>query len=217
MNWQIEKGVRCDLACYAARNLTGKRHPVRIFPGGNRQGNVPTGDLSSVLIRAPYGTRVIFITNAGPSWQEHPWRCVRLIEGSSLRASGVGLPGVRLPDLDRLDHHGAKTTDRELEVSYPMADTLDAGEGWTFGRIGELKKKVVLIRVEKDRAPIDADVPLPEAVAQGVFTRLIARDPGRRSDWQNDVSAALQRALVDAGEDSVEARIRTFEQWAEEQ
>lgn len=214
MNWQIERGVRCDLACYAAPNLAGKRFPVRIFPGGNRQGDVPTSGLSSVLIRAPYGVRVIFVTRPGEQWEQAPWRCVRVLEKHALRASGTGLPGIRLPDLDRLDFHGAKHTDRDFEVSYPMAETLDSGEGWTFGRIGELKRAVTLIRVEKDKAPTGWDLPAPDTLARHVLTRAKERSAANFAALQSDVVASLHQTLVDEGAPDVESRIRELEDFA---
>ncbi len=216
MNWQIEKGIRCDLACYAAKNLSGKRFPVRIFPKGNRQGDVPTSGLASLLIRAPYGTRVIFVTAPGSSWEKSPWRCIRLTEENSLKSAGVGLPGVYIPDLNFLDGHGDKRTNVDTESSYPMANTLSAGKGWTFGRIGELKGKVVQIRIEKDREVVGADLAEPDLLARGVFERLVKRNPSQASDVLEDVAAALQQVLVDRGHTDAMSRVRRLREWAKD-
>lgn len=213
MNWQIEKGLRCDLACYAAPNLAGKRFPVRIFPGGNRQGDVPSSGLSSVLIRAPYGTRVIFVTRPGSTWERSAWRCVRVLESNALRGAGTSLPGIRIPDLDRLDHHGAKHTDREFEVSYPMAESLVDGEGWTFGRIGEIKRSVVLIRVEKDQPPTDWGLPEADTLARHVLTSAMERSTSDFDALVRDVVAGLHKTLVDAGQSDAEQRVREFEEF----
>ncbi|NCG18687.1 MAG: hypothetical protein GWP91_06720 [Rhodobacterales bacterium] len=216
MNWQIEKGIRCDLACYAAKNLVGQRHPVRIFPKGNRQGDVPTKSLYSLLIRAPYGTRVIFQTATGTSWEKSPWRCIRLTEEHSLKSAGVGNPGIYIPDLDFLDGHGDKRTSVDTECSYSIANTLAEGKDWTFGRVGEIKGKVVRIRVEKDRQLARADLPDLDLMARDLYTRFIRRNPSSTEAAIDDIAAALQQVLVDRGQDDAMKRVRRLRAWAEE-
>ena len=215
MEWQIEKGTRCDLLCYAAKNLTGKFSPVRVFPGGNRKGDVKTSELRSIVVRAHFGTRVILVTEPGPDWQDHAWRCVRIREGTALLGSGAGaLPGARIPDLDLLDNHGDKRTNIELESSYPIAATLEEGEGWTFGRLGELKGKVKLIRIEKDRLREASALAEADRVARAVLERLHRRDPAAMKEAIADVCDALQQVLVDAGHADANARVREVKQWA---
>lgn len=207
MDWQIEKGTRCDLVFYAARNLTGKRTEVRIFPQGNRQGDVHTRDLQSCVVRAPYGTRVVFLTAIGTGWEAQPWRCVRLVEGHALRSEGVGLPGVRLPDLDLLDTHGAKRTDPDRETTFVRAANLEAGTDWTFGCPGELKGKVIQIRVEKDLAAAAKPLGEAEQLARAVLNRL-----GR--EHVEPVAEALTEVLRAVGHVDPEARAAALRSWA---
>lgn len=145
--------VRCDLVAYAAPNLTGKRSTLRVFPSGSQQGGIDVADLRSLVIRAPHGTRVVLLTEAGAEWEEHPWRCVRVLREHSVPSrQRTGLPGVRLPDLDLLDEPAAKRTRDGLQSSYPLVERFADGEGWTFGRSGSrsLKAHVVAIRLERD-------------------------------------------------------------------
>lgn len=207
MDWSIEKGVRCDLVFYAARNLSGKRTEVRIFPQGNRQGDVAGRDVHSVVVRAPYGTRVVFLTATGAGWELQPWRCVRLIEGHALRSEGVGLPGVRLPDLELLDVHGAKRTDPDRETTFVRAAKIDDGTEWTFGRPGEIKGKVVQIRVEKDVGASAKPLGEAEQLARAVLNRL-----GR--EHVGPVAEALTEVLRAVGHVDPESRADALRSWA---
>ena len=207
MDWQIEKGVRCDIVTYKARNLAGKRGQVRIFPQGNRQGDVRGEDIGSMVIRAPHGVRVVLITEPGPGWRDHPWRCIRVLEGASLPARKPGLPGVRIPDLDLLDEHGAKKTDPDLESTYPRAASIEDGQGWTFGRIGRIKNRVQRIRVERDGSASGAVLAEPDALARAVVERL-------GPDSVDEVAAALEAVLTDNGHDDVVERVHALVTWA---
>jgi len=211
MLWQIEKGIRCDMVCYAAVNLTGKRTQIRIFPGGNHSGDVPAGQLRSMVIRAPYGIRVILVGDPGPRWEASPWRCIRLLEDHALRSEGHGMPGVRIPNIALLDKHGAKKTDDFMETSYPLVERFADGVDWTFGRPGDLR--VQLIRVERDRAAADLALPAPDSLARRVYTRAQARDPASAGPLANDIAAALHEALVGAGDPDVATRVRAFQEW----
>lgn len=208
MNWEIEKGLRADIVCYAAKDLSGKRTAIQIFPGGNRKGDVRPADLASMVIRARHGTRVVLVTTPGNNWESEPWRCVRMIEGQTLPSQKkFGLPGIRLPDLDLLDSVDAKRTNRDLQSSYPRADHLADGEGWTFGRIGPLKGRVTLIRVERDVAP-DAQPELSEG--QALARALIEANP----TLAEPVAAALQRTLEARGEPDAADRAAALLRWA---
>jgi len=214
MLWQIEKGVRCDMVCYGAINLSGKRTQVRVFPGGNHTGDVAAGQLRSMVLRAPYGIRIILISDPGPRWEASPWRCIRMLEDHSLRSEGHGMPGVRIPNIDLLDKHGAKRTDDFMETSYPIADRLIDGASWTFGRPGGLQVK--LIRIERDRVASEVALPPVDALARQLYARVVARDPAQAAALRADLSATLHEVLVDAGETEVATRVRTFEDWATE-
>lgn len=215
MNWEIESGLRVDLVCYAGRNLSGKRSVVQVFPGGNRKGNVATADLSSMVIRARHGTRIVLITAQGSSWTDLPWRAIRMVEGHTVPSERrLGMPGVRIPDLELLDEPAAKRTNRELEATYPAAEGI-GGESWTYGRIGELKGKVVTIRVEHDvtEGTDEAELPEVDALARNVL--LGAREAGR-SDLPaltSLVAAALGKTLEDRADGA--ARVEELVTWAE--
>ena len=179
MRWVVEPGVRCDLIFYAGANLSGRRATLRVFPAGNKQGtDIGPDDLRSMVIRAPLGTRVVLCRSAGDLWEELPWRCVRLVEGHVVAPERPGgLPGVRIPDLDLFDAPDAKHTSRELMSSYPRADRLADGSGWTFGRSGELKGKVTAIRIEREgRADAPAAAPA-QAAFDDLLQRLLDADP----------------------------------------
>jgi hypothetical protein len=211
MLWQIEKGVRCDMVCYAAVNLSGKRTQVRVFPKGNHTGDIPAGQLRSLVIRAPYGTRVILVSHPGPKWETAPWRCIRLLEDHALRSEGSGMPGVRIPHVELLDKPGAKKTDDFMETSYPIADRLSLGTTWTFGCPGALHIK--MIRVERDRLASDAQLAPVDAMARDLFTRIVQRSPTDAHALRLDIAAALHQSLVDTGESDIATRVGDFERW----
>ena len=202
------------MVCYAAINLSGKRTQVRVFPGGNYTGDVPAGQLRSLVIRAPYGTRVILVSDPGPQWEASPWRCIRLLEDHALRSEGHGMPGVRIPHIELLDKPGAKKTDDFMETSYPIAQGLARGTMWTFGRPGDLHVK--MIRVERDRVAPDACLAPIDALARDIYGRVVSRTPSEAHALGMDIAAALHQSLVDGSEPDIATRVRDFEQWVTE-
>lgn len=205
IRFQVAPRTRCDLVTYSGVNLTGRRGTVRIWPSGSVQGRVETGDLQSMVIRAPHGTRVILCTHDGPDWEAHPWRCVRLLPGSTVPSeSTAGFPGVRLPDLDLQDPPSAKRTQTDMESSYPLADRLADGTGWTFGRVGDvpLKDHVVLVVVEPDVDTVTGALTEGERVARAVLEVARAEAP------------AAFAALVDAARQALPpAAARSLGEW----
>lgn len=202
MRWFVDEGIRCDLVFYAAPNLTGKRATLRVFPAGNKQGtNVEPEDLRSMVIRAPFGTRLVLCRSTGPDWEEVAWRCVELRPGHVVPPSRPGgLPGVRLPDLDLLDAPNAKHVSRELQSSYPRAERLEDGldgEHWTYGRTGELKGRVNAIRILKAGPRPRKRTPAEEALL-ALLRRVSLRGPGAVDALRDDVRAVLGELEPDA-------------------
>jgi hypothetical protein len=195
MRWIVDPGVRCDLVFYAATNLTGKRATMRIFPAGNKQGtDIGPEDLRSMVIRAPLGTRVVLARSAGEAWEDLAWRCIELTRGHVVPpASATGLPGVRIPDIDLLDEPTAKHVSRDFQASYPLAERLDAGKGWSYGRPGDLKGRVNVIRILKPEGSSDA-VGRDEKLLTRLLQRVNERDPAMARGLIDDVVAVLDSA-----------------------
>jgi hypothetical protein len=205
LRWFVDPGIRCDLVFYAATNLTGKRATLRIFPKGNKQGtDIGPEDLRSMVIRAPIGTRVVLCRGSGPEWEELPWRCVELMRGKVVPpAKATGLPGVRIPDLDLLDSPAAKHVDRDLQATYPKAERLEDGQGWSFGRPGELKGRVTAIRILRPGTADDGPSAQEDLLAQ-LLERVNQRDPDAARALVDDLVAVLD----DADPDRVRERLR---------
>lgn len=208
MRWFVDPGVRCDLVFYAATNLTGKRATLRIFPAGNKQGSdIAPEDLRSMVIRAPLGTRVVLCRGSGPEWEELPWRCIELVRGKVVPpARATGMPGVRIPDLDLMDAPNAKHVSRDLQASYPRAETLQEGEGWSFGRPGQLKGKVTAIRILKaggtERGPS-----AQEQLLARLLDRVNDRDPAAARALVDDLVTVLEDADPDRVRERLEERL----------
>ena len=152
--WDIIGKHRVDIIAWSKPDMVARKSVVQIFPSG-QQGELRTADVASMVIRAPLGTRVTLMTDATRERWAHSWRCIRFIAGHVVPSSRRnGLPGVRLPDLDRLDPVGARRTDRDLESSYPLVARPEQGTSWTFGAVGPLplKGNIIGIRVERDDA-----------------------------------------------------------------
>ena len=150
MKWEIAPKLRADLVCYAGINLSGERRVVDIHVVSGRQGaQIPTAELKSLAFIAPLGTRLILKTSDGDDWEEHPWRCIRVMKGSCFRNKN-GEYVVRVPDLETLDKPDAQRTDPEHEESYPLVERVKDGTGWTFGRLGDRKGRVTVIAIEKE-------------------------------------------------------------------
>ena len=198
MRWIVDPGVRCDLVFYAATNLTGKRATMRIFPAGNKQGtDIGPEDLRSMVIRAPLGTRVVLARSAGDTWEELAWRCIAMVPGKVVPpARNTGLPGVRIPDLDLLDEPTAKHVSRDFQATYPLAETLDGGSGWSFGRPGELKGRVNVIRILKAKGPSGARSREEKLLAR-LLQRVHQRDPAAARALLDDAVAVLESADPD--------------------
>ncbi len=147
MEWEIVGRPRVDLVGYSKPNMVATRFQARIFPGG-LQGDLPD-EMCSLVVRGLYGTRITLMTEPGPTWQEHPWRCVRILRGSSFPSKKkTGLPGVRIPDLDQLDPVTSKRASRDFQSSYLALEDPADGMGWTFGRVGQLNGRIRGVRVE---------------------------------------------------------------------
>jgi len=204
IRWEIGPMVRCDVITYSGPNFSGKKARMRIFPTGSRQGALDGSSLASFIFRGPPGTRIVFVSHAGEEWESHPWRAVELSKESSIQsAKSKRLRGVRVPDIDYLDHFDAKTTNPAGSASYPLARSLDSGSGWTYGQQedGGLRNKVAVIRVEK----MGVEVP-PPPVAKDLmaFARRVLDEPGE--DLTTRVHEALVTELVLAGMEEPAAR-----------
>ncbi|MCA9567241.1 MAG: hypothetical protein KC656_05340 [Myxococcales bacterium] len=173
MIWKVASGVRADIAGYAARNLSGARKVAQLFPGGARKGDLPAST-KSVVVRAVPGTRVVFAASSTDAWELASWRCVRVLEATSVPSEQKhGLPGVRIPDLDALDPFDAKRTDAEVQSGYPLVASLAEGVGWTYGGGGALAGRVTMVLV--DREETDGLVLTPgEKVAMAILDTLPA-------------------------------------------
>lgn len=143
----IAPRVKCDLLAYSGLHCGGQLMLVRVMPRGEAQGEL-LGDLQSIMIAGPLGTRVVFATGAGEDWQDHPWRAVVLTAGHTFTARN-GKPAVRIPDLDSLDRPDARRADATVQESFPGAPSLDEGTGWTYGRPGPIRNRVRQVFVDK--------------------------------------------------------------------
>jgi hypothetical protein len=215
VEWEVEPGTRCDVVTYAASNLTGKRGEIRIFPSGSRKGEVHTENLRSMVIRAPFGTRVVLLTQGGAQWEETAWRCVRIVEGRAMPSErGGGLPGVRLPDLDWLDAPDSKRTNPDVQATYPLVERFSEGEGWTFGRGGGLKGRVAVIRVERDHGASEARLHAAERVARAVLAEAARRAPDALPALVEAAASALVAELSEEGLADAAERGRDLRGWA---
>lgn len=151
MKWEIAKNCRADVVGYSGINYSGERFESRIFPSGRQGDELPGDKIRSMTVVAPYGTRVVLRTSLQSDWEEHTWRCVRILKGQTFTTND-GRKAVRIPDLDALHSPDAWRTNPDVFESYPLVKSLDEGTGWTFGRCAaeELKRGVVMITVDKD-------------------------------------------------------------------
>ena len=190
VKWRVGPGVRCDLLAYSAKNLSGKRTAVQLFPTGARRGDLDGTQCSSVGIRALHGTRVILAASDKDTWELAAWRCIRVLPGTTLLPENPnGLPGLRVPDLDALDPFNSKRAESDLVSTYPNVAKLEDGEGWTFGRNGTLKNRIRFVWVEREDEV--ARIPTaPEKVARAILSVL-------QKDYPDAVGPALN-AAVDA-------------------
>jgi len=171
---EIGQFVRCDLLAWSGIDFGGKRRILRVFPTGSIQGKLQSDELSSMVIRAYHGTRIIFCTRSEGEIEDAPWRCVRMIEGHTIPSEEVrGMPGVRLPHLDRIDLPKSMRTNPDLGSSYPLVERFDDGESWTFGSRGipDLVNHVRRIIIEKDDGPRVRTIGDAERMARVILGR----------------------------------------------
>lgn len=174
---RLGKYTRCDIVAYKATNLAGKKTILRVFPTGSIQGKIVTEDLKSMIIRAPYGMRIILCTTNQDDWEDHPYRCITMEDGFVIPPTEPGsLPGVRIPDLDFLEEPSTKKMSETLQRTYPIIENFDEGTGWSFGAIGSTKlksniKMIIFERVEVGEAP-----PLSDAENMARVLLLKAKD-----------------------------------------
>ena len=124
---------------------------MQIYPSGQK-GDLDSGDIGSITVMAPVGTRVVLITSASDSdWESSPWRAIEIRKGVAYQGRSAHVLTVRIPDLENLDKVNVERTDPDYEESYPEAATLadGKGKGWTYGRIGPLHDIIDAVRVEK--------------------------------------------------------------------
>jgi hypothetical protein len=158
VKWVIGPHVRFDLIAYSGIDITGAQFVSQIFASGHREGTIDGARMQSLVIGAPVGQRLTLCTSMDDyDWEDSPWRCIRLVEGQTYFTQLDGTPAVRIPDLEWLDAFDAKKSNQDSQVSYPFAKTLADGKGWTFGRVGPLKNRIKMIRLERE------DHPLPRA------------------------------------------------------
>ncbi len=206
---EIGPFVRCDILAWSGIDFGGKRRALRVFPTGSVKGTLESEQVSSMVIRAFHGTRVILCTRSTGDFEDAPWRCIRTVEGHTLAPEvNPGMPGVRLPHLDRIDPYKAMRTNQELATSYPLVDNFDAGEGWTFGTRGlpDLVGHVRRIIIEKDDGPRVRQIGDAERMARLLLTKARELAPGA-------VPELVDLAVAELGRDDGEALRR----WAEDQ
>jgi hypothetical protein len=134
VRWRIDEAVRAELSFFTGLAFSGNRENVRIFVGGRKQGpDIDGTRVKSCGIIAPIGTRLVLCaSDLDEGWEEHPWRAVVLVEGSTLKMRD-GRDAVQLPDLDLMDEPGAKRSDPDFTSGFPQVTRLRDGTGWTYG------------------------------------------------------------------------------------
>lgn len=161
---RLGKYTRCDIVAYKAINLAGKRTTLRVFPTGSIQGKLFTEDIKSMIIRAPYGMRLILCTTNQDDWEEHPYRCITMEKGIVIPPTEPGsLPGVRIPDLDFLSPPSTKRESESLQRTYPIIENFADGDGWSFGTVGSTKIKDNIKMIIFERVAVGEAPPLTEA------------------------------------------------------
>lgn len=150
MRWEIAQNMRCDILAFTGINFSGRRTTMQIYPS-SKKGDLEEAEISSMTIIAPIGTRVVLCSSISDDWEEHPWRAIEIHKGVAYLGRGAPLFTVRIPDLENLDKVNVERTDPDFQQSAPIANTLaeGKGKGWTYGRPGDLKGHVQMIRVEK--------------------------------------------------------------------
>ena len=183
---QIGPQSRCDIVSYSGTSSSGKKTILRVFPTGSKKGKLFQQELSSLVIRAPYGMRIIFCSSKADNWEDFPYRCFTMIEGKVIPPVPTepgSLPGIRVPDLDAMHSPFTKINKDSMLTSYPLVQDFSEGEGWSFGTVGsrKLKRNVQMIifeRVGVGESPPTSDcenmarVLLKEAVDSPIFDQI---------------------------------------------
>jgi hypothetical protein len=157
VKWVIGPNVRADILGYAGVDITGAQFIAQIYASGFRRGTLEGLRLKSIVIGAPYGTRItLCATTDEVNWEDAPWRTIRILEGQTYH-TGEGVPAVRVPDIDWLDGFDQRRTNTKHQQSYPLAKKLVDGTAWTFGTGASLHNRVRMIRVEREDRPISAE------------------------------------------------------------
>ena len=154
MRWEIGERVKAHIVGFSGLNFSGERWEVDIWPLGGRQGDDIDGRrLKSIGIIAPIGTRLILKTaSSADGWEDLPWRCIQILEGSTFQAMDGKRVGVQVPDLDRMDPpHVRRIMDPDSSSTYPHVERLSEGSGWTFGRGGGIELKCNVRGIQVDR------------------------------------------------------------------
>ncbi|MFK7927508.1 MAG: hypothetical protein AB8H79_04935 [Myxococcota bacterium] len=150
MKWEVAENCRVDIVGYSGINYSGDRFETRIFPSGRQGDDLPGDRIRSMAILGPVGARVLLRTTLQDDWEEHTWRVITITEDKVFHVDD-GRIGVRIPDLDWMTKPDAFRHNSDVEVSYPLANTVAEGKTWTFGRRGarDLKRGIVMICVDK--------------------------------------------------------------------
>ncbi len=152
MRWDIAPRTRCDIIGFSGINFSGTRRHCAIYPAGGKQGDdIDGAHLQSVIVVAPEGTRVTFITTAlETGWEERTWRSIEIRKGACYKTKDGDL-AARAPDLDFLDKPNAMRCDPDFQASFDEVGTPDKGKGWTYGHMtgDDLKDNIRAIKVEK--------------------------------------------------------------------
>jgi hypothetical protein len=200
---EVRGKTRCDLIAFSKPDLVARRTPIQIFPSGV-QGKLQAEDLASLIVRAPFGTRITLLRAGHRLDQEGTWRVLRMVKGCAvIPGDPLGLPGIRVPDLDHLDRWDARRTDPELVSSVPrVRDPQAQDKGWTFGWGTEpLKNAVGRILIEPDvegEAPFEV-APTPPAPPE--------REPDPLPAWFEAPSTPLPEAASAEGEPAVPVEV----------
>ena len=158
MRWDVRGKIKCHIVGFTGISFSGERFEVDIWPMGGRQGDEIDGSrMKSIGIIAPYGVRMTLMAAASEEgWEELPWRAVQVLKGYTFDTLDGKKVGVQIPDLDRMDPpHVRRVMDPEASSTYPHADSLEDGKGWTFGRSGGIGLKCNVRQIRVERLPVE--------------------------------------------------------------
>lgn len=208
VKWVIGPGVRADILGYAGVDITGAQFIAQIYASGFRRGTLEGDRLKSIVIGAPYGTRItLCATTDEVNWEDAPWRTIRLVEGQTYH-TGEGVPAVRVPDIDWLDAFDSRRSNTSNQQSYPLAKRIVDGTTWTFGSGASLHNRVRMIRVDKDDRPIVYD---PNAApTEGASDPAAPRGPDA---WSMPTSAPMPTPAAATPPPSIANVAAAEDQW----